>query len=255
MHSLTRFRHDFSDAFPLISLAVRTFSDFLPQLYVLRTISPARWFWQNNCGVILAQSVLRERPAVSFRAIREGVVNARRCDSPSWFRFSLPLAVLAFVVSLTLAAAPSARAQDAVEYGGGVGMSAGVATSQPSVFSPSPAAAPNSSLFLAKPVGPPPQQLNREWFAKQAGKTGAKLTIDAVPPQSRVWIDGKFVGEAPLTLTLPAGKHHLSLMGPRQEHADQDIEIASGKPRHLEIHLTETYPNAVAITVFGTQKR
>ena len=180
-------------------------------------------------------------------------IRARRCDTQGWFRLSVRIGFLGIWASLALAAAPSARAQDAGEYAGGASINAGAVSSQPGLFSPTPAGQPNSSLFLAKPVGPPPQEINREWFAKQAGKTGAKLTIDAVPPQSSVWIDGKFVGQTPLTLTLPAGKHHLSLLGPRQEHADQTVDIASGKAQHMEIHLIQTYPEAVSISVFGKQ--
>lgn len=180
---------------------------------------------------------------------------ARRCDTRGLFRFSVPVFILGIVASITFAAVPSVRAQDAVEYGGGASVSAGAVSSRPALFSPTPAGRPNSSLFLAKPAGPPPQQINREWFAKQAGKTGAKLTIDAVPPQSSVWVDGKFVGRTPLTLTLPAGKHDLSLLGPSQEHADQTVHIVSGKAQHLEIHLTETYPQTVSISVFGKNKK
>ena len=106
-------------------------------------------------------------------------------------------------------------------------------------------------MFLAKPAGPPPGQLNREWFAKQAGKKGADLTIDATPAKTSVWVDGKFVGKAPMTLTLPAGKHQVSLLGPRQEHADRDIDIVEGKAQRQAFQLQETYPAAVAIRVFG----
>lgn len=178
---------------------------------------------------------------------------AHRGDSRKWFPAPVHFAILGTLLLLSLAATPPARAQAAGEYAGATSVSAGTVTSQPRIFSPVGNSRPNSSVFLAKPVGPPQQQLNREWFAKQAGKDGARLTIAAVPAQSSVWIDGKFVGQAPLTVTLPAGKHHLSLSGTRQEHADQDVEIAAGKDRHLEIHLQETYPRAVSITAFGNK--
>jgi hypothetical protein len=166
-------------------------------------------------------------------------------------RMKLPPGTLALLAAAFLVGAPPAHAQAAAEYGGATGVSAGAVTSKPQLFRPGGGGPANNSLFLAKPNGPAPEQLNREWFAKQAGQKGAQLTLDATPPQTSVWIDGKFVGKAPLTLTLPAGKHHLSLLGPRQEHAERDVEIVAGKNDRLLVHLQETYPTAVAIRVFG----
>ena len=174
-----------------------------------------------------------------------------RRESREWNRRQLPWGILSALLLLALAAAPSAHAQAAAEYGGATGMSGGAVASRPQIFSPGGAPQPNNSLFLAKPSGPPPEQLNREWFAKQAGKQGAQVTIDATPAQSSVWVDGKFVGRAPVTLTLPAGKHRLSLLGPRQEHAEREIEVVAGKNRRIAMQLKETYPTAVAIRAFG----
>ncbi len=167
----------------------------------------------------------------------------------------LPMGTLALLIAACLAAAPPAHAQAAAEYGGATGVSAGAVSSKPQLFRPGGPSQPNNSLFLAKPSGTPPDQLNREWFAKQAGKKGAQLTVDATPPQTSIWVDGKFVGKAPLTLTLPAGKHHLSLLGPRQEHAERDVNIVAGKNDRLAIQLHETYPTTVAIRVFGGVQR
>jgi hypothetical protein len=167
----------------------------------------------------------------------------------------LPLATLALLTAAFLAAATPAHAQAAAEYGGATGVSSSAIASKPQIFNPGGGGPVNNSLFLAKPSGTPPEQLNREWFAKQAGKNGAQLTIDATPPQSSIWVDGKFVGKAPLTLTLPSGKHHLSLLGPRQEHAERDVNIVAGKNDRLAIQLHETYPTAVAIRVFGGVQR
>jgi hypothetical protein len=163
----------------------------------------------------------------------------------------LSLGTLTLLVAACLAATPSAHAQAAVEYGGATSVSAGAVSSKPQVFTPGGGGPVNHSLFLAKPKGTPPEEINREWFAKQAGKEGGQLAIDATPPRTSVWVDGKFVGKAPLTLTLAAGKHHLSLLGPRQEHAERDVNIVTGKNDRLTIQLQETYPSSVAIRVFG----
>jgi hypothetical protein len=163
----------------------------------------------------------------------------------------LPLGMFAMLVAACLAGAPPAQAQAAAEYGGATGVSAGAVSSKPQLFSPGGKPAVNNSLTLAKPGGPPPGQINREWFAKQAGKNGGEVAIDATPAKTSVWVDGKFVGKAPMTLTLPAGKHQVSLLGPRQEHANREIDITSGKKQRLAVQLQETYPSAVAIHVFG----
>lgn len=175
-------------------------------------------------------------------------VFANQFDWNAHFRLRIPWGILAAITLASLAAAAPAHAQAAAEYGGATGVSAGVTASRPGLFQPG---RPKNSRFLAKPVGPTPQQINREWFAKNAGKKGAQLTIDASPVHSSVWIDRKFVGYSPLTLTLPAGKHHISLLGPRQEHAKREVTLMAGKKRRLDIRLPAVYPSAVSIRVFG----
>lgn len=168
---------------------------------------------------------------------------------------SLLLTTLGALALLCLCGARPAHAQGVVEYSGATGVSAGATASQPHLSLPGAPGRPNKSLSLAKPSGPPPGKVNRDWFAKHAGQHGGQLSIDAIPPQSSVWIDGKFVGHAPITVTLPAGKHRLSLQGPREEHAKREVEIAAGKKQRLEIRLQQTYPQAVSITVFGNKKK
>jgi hypothetical protein len=191
----------------------------------------------------------------TIRTLEAKVANLPMLSHSAWlkerFRFRFPWGILGLLVLASLAAAPPAHAQAASEYGGAAGVSAGAASSRPGLFRPGRPGKPNSSRFLAKPAGRTPQQINREWFAKQAGKKGAKLTIDVTPPKSSVWIDGKFVGEAPLTLTLPAGKHHVSLLGPRQQHGKREIDISNGKNQRIDVRLPAVYPSAVSIRVFG----
>jgi hypothetical protein len=162
----------------------------------------------------------------------------------------LPLSFLGLVALLSLAAAPPARAQAASEYGSAASVSASV-SSGPKVFTPGGIGKPNMGLFLAKPKGTPPDVLNRQWFEKQAGKDGGLLTITSVPPRTRLWIDGKYVGQAPVTVTLPAGKHQLSLMGSRQQTAKRVLVIKSKEKRHVAVNLQELYPSTVAVRLFG----
>lgn len=173
---------------------------------------------------------------------------AHKFDGNAQFRLRAPWGILAALALASLAAAVPAHAQAAAEYGGATGVSADVTASSPGLFRPG---RPKNSRFLTKPVGPTPQQINRNWFAKKAGKKGAQLTIDATPAHSSIWVDQKFVGFSPLTLTLPAGKHHISLLGPRQAHAKREVTLIAGKKRKIDIHLHAVYPSAVSIRVFG----
>lgn len=160
----------------------------------------------------------------------------------------------AILALLALATATPARAQAASEYGSAASVSAGVVSSRPKVFTPGGAGRPNMGLFLAKPKGTPTDELNRQWFAKQAGKDGGLLTITSVPPRTRLWIDGKYVGQAPVTVTLPAGTHQLSMMGPRQETAKRVLKIKSKEKRHVAVDLEELYPSTVSVHLFGKKR-
>lgn len=153
-----------------------------------------------------------------------------------------------------LGAAAPARGQAAAEYGAAAGVSATTSSSSVSGLGAAINGAMNKaghSISAGQPSGlasgPVSERANREWFAKQAGKAGAQLTIDATPAKSGVWVDSKYVGATPVTLTLPAGKHDLSLLGPRQQHAERQVEISSGKNQRLEIPLVALYPAAVTI--------
>ncbi|HEV2387846.1 MAG TPA: PEGA domain-containing protein [Candidatus Acidoferrales bacterium] len=166
-------------------------------------------------------------------------------------RWGVP--VLGVVTLWLIPWAADARAQAAAEYAGATGVSASTVASKPQVFNPGGALQPNMSLFLAKPAGPPPEVANRKWFEQQAGKDGGRLSIDATPAHASVWIDGKYVGRAPVSVSLPPGKHQVSLLGPRQENTRRDVEITAGQDQKLTIELKETYPTAVSISVFGNQ--
>lgn len=160
------------------------------------------------------------------------------------------LGIVALMLMM-LAGSVSAHPQAATEYAGASSVGVGAVSSHPKLFNPQAASQPNRSSFLAKPTGPAPDVANRNWLEQQAGENGARLSVHTEPPQTSVWIDGKYVGHTPFSLALPAGKHHLSFLGPRQEEGQRDVEITKGQNKTVSVDLNETYPTSISIPAFG----
>jgi hypothetical protein len=158
---------------------------------------------------------------------------------------------LGIVALMVLAGSVSAHPQATTEYAGASSVGVSAASSQPKLFNPQPASQPNRSLFLVKPTGLATDVVNRNWLEQQAGNNGARLSVNTTPPQTSVWIDGKYVGHTPFSVALPVGKHHLSFLGPRQEDAQRDVEITKGQDKTVSVDLKETYPTSISIPAFG----
>lgn len=65
----------------------------------------------------------------------------------------------------------------------------------------------------------------------QAQPAGAgTVLVASVPAGADIYVDGKFIGDSPATLTLPAGKHaiRLSLNGYKDQTRDLSV-LASSK--------------------------
>ena len=104
-------------------------------------------------------------------------------------------------VSLVTQFAETAVVHRCPQCGSVPGVSAGAVSSKPQLFRPGGGGPANNSLFLAKPNGPAPEQLNREWFAKQAGQKGAQKeaepemftgAVQVFPPS---WVTEAKIGE------------------------------------------------------------
>jgi S1-C subfamily serine protease len=64
------------------------------------------------------------------------------------------------------------------------------------------------------------------------------LTISSDPDGAEVYLDGKFVGNAPARLNLPVGSHSVQLKSPGREVWERSIEILKDSQLNLKAQLT-----------------
>lgn len=141
---------------------------------------------------------------------------------------------------------PPVHAQAAAEYAGATAGMASVGVLRPKLMSPTmPAGTKTSSTHLPRPAGPPPEMANREYFRQQAGANGLRVNFRSEPAGASVWVDGRFVGQTPVELTLPAGPHQVKLLGPHQEFLERSIVVRSVNSLTFSFSLPPVYPTAI----------
>ncbi|MFO0724973.1 MAG: PEGA domain-containing protein [Myxococcota bacterium] len=99
--------------------------------------------------------------------------------------------------------------------------------------------------------GPPPKSAwppaLTERLARQAEPRPATLIVRANAPAARVWIDGRPLGTAPLTLTqLGAGTHRVVLEAERTIRFDQTLLLSPQETKELECKLRPDLGPALA---------
>jgi serine protease Do len=72
----------------------------------------------------------------------------------------------------------------------------------------------------------------------QASDGIGSLTISSDPDGAEVYLDGKFVGNAPARLSLPVGPHSVQLKSPGREVWERSIEILKDSQLNLKAQLT-----------------
>jgi hypothetical protein len=83
--------------------------------------------------------------------------------------------------------------------------------------------------------------------------TGA-LTIVTDPPGSLVWIDGQRRGEAPLTVTLPAGPHLAKAQLPGYDAWAAQVPVLADDNKQVEIFMLKTSPMDLAAVAPTAQR-
>ncbi len=143
-----------------------------------------------------------------------------------------------------------AQAQSAAEYGSSVSRSGGAAAGakvvKPDVPQPATAGA-SSSVHMPVRTGEAVAGANCRTLQQRAGPDGAKVALRSVPDHAQVWIDGLFVGAAPLDLTLAPGRHLVEMRGSTSEMVRQQIELQPKQSREVLSTLKPRYPDKVSL--------
>ncbi len=168
-----------------------------------------------------------------------------------FLRYSAALFVFA-----TLGTA-SIHAQGIVEYGVITGTAAGAAASAkplipfPNIAIPgSPAAAAPAVSRPAGAAAITPEaaaKANVQFFQAHAGPTAAEVAVRTVPDHASTWIDGKFVGPAPLTLKLAPGHHQILVRAVAMHEYTQEFDLAAKQTQSIDVALKTSVQNQVVI--------
>jgi hypothetical protein len=156
--------------------------------------------------------------------------------------------VLVFVLGLMAVA--GARAQGTAEYGSASAAKSAATTAaakppKPSVEAPSPALSGAGHLPIqdSEKVA----AANRRAFEELGGSDAAKVSLGSVPVQAQVWMDGKFVGTAPLELTLAPGPHRVEMRSAGMEWARRDLRLLPKQTQQVVLSLKPRYSRNITL--------
>jgi hypothetical protein len=142
-----------------------------------------------------------------------------------------------------------AYAQNVVEAAGATSVSSAVtsAVKAPNIPAMPSNGAPAVSPHLPASSAPPPEETNRIAFSQNAGKDASKILLRSTLPESRIWINGKPVGKAPMLLVVPPGKYQVEVVGPHAERTQSVVALLPGETRELTLKLQPRYRARVTV--------
>lgn len=171
-----------------------------------------------------------------------------------WMRMSGLIFVLAVTPQL-------ARAQAASAQAGSSNSSAGVTASTDKDKKPasdkdstekpaSPIMASTvkptgGSAHLVAPDGPPPEEVNRKALEADAGPDAGKLLLRSKPAGAQVFINGNYVGKAPMLLIVPPGNYKVEMRGGRLETGTKSVGLLANQTQEVALTLRQLYPAEV----------
>ena len=151
-------------------------------------------------------------------------------------------------------AAHRSRAQAAVGSAGSTSNSAGIVTQAvqgpaSSVHGPSTqgSAQSTNSAGLPARVGPTVAETNRKALEAGSGKDAAKLLLRSVPSQAAIYVDGMLVGDTPLLLIIPPGKHKVEMHGQNGESGAGLVDLSPNETKQLALTLPLRYPASLSV--------
>ena len=176
---------------------------------------------------------------------------ARLESQENFGRYALRVSALLLI---SCAAASNSRGQAEVGSAGSAANSVSgapqAAQAPPSTAQSLPAQIPppstNSAVVPAR-VGPTASETNRKALEAGAGKDAAKLLLRSVPSQASVYVDSMLVGDTPLLLIIPPGKHKVEMHGQNGESGESLIDLSPNETKQLALTLPVRYPASLAV--------
>jgi hypothetical protein len=157
----------------------------------------------------------------------------------------------------TVLGTASTCAQGIVEYGVMTGTAAGAAASaKPLIPMPNfgiPGSPSSNTPAVSGPAGAASMtpeaaaKANLQFFQAHAGPTSAEIAVHTAPDHASTWIDGKFVGPAPLTLKLAPGHHQILVRAISMREYTQEFDLAAKQTQSFEVALKAAVQNQVVI--------
>jgi hypothetical protein len=196
-----------------------------------------------QCGTLLLH--LRSGPNLASPRLE-----VRQAPDARTRRRANPFLPPSFLLSLLLCLAPGfATAQDVVETAGATSVSAtaGSAAKAPSFPSDATLGDKSKSPHLLASIVQRPEIANRQALEQNAGKHPGKLLLRSIPSGAQVWVNGMFVGRAPLLLIVAPGKYQVELRGERMEHAGRVVDLLPDENRTVSLTLSSRYPTRASI--------
>jgi hypothetical protein len=145
------------------------------------------------------------------------------------------------------AAASTAAAGVAGATGGAGSASVSAETEKapsPTIATPAP---PSASPHLIAKSGPPIDEANRKTFEENAGKDAASILMRSSPVGAQIYINGDFVGNAPLLLSVAPGRYKIDMRDQRDGSAERTVGLLAKDRQTITLTLNSRYPNHVSI--------
>ena len=73
------------------------------------------------------------------------------------------------------------------------------------------------------------------------------MSLRTTPVLAQAWIDGKFVGPAPLDLKLAPGHHRLLVRAPNMQDSAQEFDLAAKQAQPIDLALKPSAQSTVVL--------
>jgi len=79
-----------------------------------------------------------------------------------------------------------------------------------------------------------------------AGPDAGKLMMHSVPTGAQIFVNGLYVGHAPLLMLLAPAKYKVEMRGQRQDFGQRTISLEAHETREIVVTLASKYPGKIS---------